>query len=383
MTRKRKLKIITSIIAIIALVLTALISTEQDVQAQAAPTAVPVKVVQVKPEKAQIWNRYSGRAVAVNIAEIRPQVTGTISEVKFEDGQIVKKGDVLVVIDPRPFEAAVKRAEAELEAAKNQAKFNQKELTRAKALVKTDAISERVYDDRSNQSKVANASVEAAEALLTQAKIDLDYAYVKAPFDGRVGRAEITEGNLVESGVNAPILTTLVSNNGIYIDFEVDEKTYANSIHQSANSRTEEQKIPVKISLDDESDIKYDGTIHAFDNRIDPTTGTIRARAFFDNKNQTLIPGLFVTVEMGRADVNEYILVNERAIGTNQDRKYVYVVNDRSQVEYKQIEVGKNVQNKRIVKSGLSEGDLVIVDGLLSVRPGMPVSPTTVSNTSI
>ena len=135
--------------------------------------------------------------------------------------------------------------------------------------------------------------------------------------------------------------------------------------------------------MDDESDIKYDGTIHAFDNRIDPTTGTIRARAFFDNKNQTLIPGLFVTVEMGRADVNEYILVNERAIGTNQDRKYVYVVNDRSQVEYKQIEVGKNVQNKRIVKSGLSEGDLVIVDGLLSVRPGMPVSPTTVSNTSI
>lgn len=383
MTRKRKLKIITSIIAIIAIVLTALISTEQDVQAQAAPTAVPVKVVQVKPEKTQIWNRYSGRAVAVNIAEIRPQVTGTISEIKFEDGQVVKKGDVLMVIDPRPFKAAVKRAAADLEAAKNQAKFNQKELTRAKALVKTEAISERVYDDRSNQSKVADASVEAAEALLTQAEIDLDYAYVKAPFDGRVGRAEITVGNLVESGVNAPILTTLVSNEGIYIDFEVDEKTYANSIRQIAGSRLEEKKIPVKISLDDNSDIKYNGTMLAFDNRIDPTTGTIRARAFFDNNNQVLIPGLFVTVEMGRAALDEHTLVNERAIGTNQDRKYVYIVNDKSLVEYRQIEVGKNVQNKRIVKSGLSEGDQVIVDGLLSVRPGMPVAPTIVSDTSI
>lgn len=382
MTVQRKLKIITSIIALIAIVFTALVSSEQDVQAKSTPATMPVKVVEVTPEKTQIWNRYSGRAVAVNIAEIRPQVTGTISEIKFEDGQDVKKGDILVIIDPRPFKAAVNRAAAELEAAKNQAQFNQKELTRAKALVKTDAISERVYDDRANQSKVANASVEASQALLTQAEIDLDHAYVKAPFDGRVGRAEITAGNLVESGVNAPILTTIVSNEGIYVDFEVDEKTYTNSIRHRTNTHKEDQKIPVKVSLDDNSDIIYNGKIHAFDNKIDPSTGTIRARAYFENSDQTLIPGLFVNVEMGNPDVSEYILVNERAIGTNQDRKYVYVVNDKSVVEYRQIEVGQNIENKRIVKSGLAEGDLVIVDGLLSVRPGMPVEAQTVSATT-
>jgi multidrug efflux system membrane fusion protein len=364
-------------------ILLSLLGGENHLKAQTQEQSTPsVKVITLKSEPTQIWNEYSGRGQAVNIAEIRPQVSGTISEVKFEDGATVQKGDVLFIIDPRPFQAAVQQAEAELDAEKNQAKFNKKEYSRAKVLVKTDAISERVFDDRSNQSKVADASVLAAEARLSKAQINLDHAYVKAPFDGRMSRAEITTGNLVEAGPNAPVLATIVSNKGIYIDFEVDEKTYSNSIRQYAKNHKEERKIPVKINLDG-NDAKYNGHIHTFDNRIDPTTGTIRARAFFENTNQLLLPGMFVSVEMGRPSLEKYILINERAIGTNQDRKFAFVVNEKSHVEYRQIQIGENIGNQRIIKSGLVEGDKVILDGFISVRPGMEVTPTEVSKTEI
>lgn len=338
------------------------------------PPAMPVQVELIKLENTKIWKDFSSRLDAVDYAEIRPQVSGTITEIKFEDGQNVQEGDVLYVIDPRPYQAAVDQAEAELAVAKNVASLAQKELNRAKGLIKTDAISQRILDERRNDANVAWSSVKSAEALLDLAKINLDYAYVKAPISGRISRAEITEGNLVEAGPNAPVLTSIVSDQGIYADFEVDEQTYLNYVRNSAKDRDAENRIPVELSLKSD-DKTYQGFVHSFDNRIDVSSGTIRARALFANEDGALLPGMFANIRMGSPNTEAMILVSERAIGTDQDRKFVYVVNDQNMVDYREVKIGESIRGKRVIKTGLNEGDKVISDGIIRIRPGMPVSP--------
>lgn len=340
-----------------------------------APQAMPVSVELVKPQSIQIWNSYSSRLEAVDFAEIRPQVNGVITKVKFKDGQMVKKGDVLYVIDPRPFEAAVNQSKAELRVAKNQSSFALKELERAKGLIKVNAVSERVLDERQNSYNIAVATVKAIEARLTSAKINLGYAYIKAPISGRVSRAEVKEGNLVGAGMNAPVLTSIVSMDGVYADFEVDEQSYLKYIRSSARDLVQEHKVPVKLILSAGEDLSYDGFIHSFDNKIDASSGTIRARAFFENKEGTLLPGMFATVDMGTPSFQEKIMIGERAIGTDQNRKFVYVVNEKNVVEYREIKIGESVKGSRVVLSGLNDGEKVISDGIIKIRPGMPVSP--------
>ncbi len=338
------------------------------------PQAMPVSVEVVSLKPVQIWNKYSARLEAVDFAEIRPQVSGTITEVKFEDGQVVAKGDVLYVIDPRPYEAAVNQAEAELSGAQNQSSLRWVELKRAKELIKTNAVSKRTLDERKSAHSVADSSVKAAQARLDRAKIDLDYAYVKAPISGRVSRAEIKAGNLVQAGPSAPLLTSIVSMQGIYADFEVDEQSYLKYIRSVARDLAAEHKIPVKLTVGD-SDFEYEGFIHSFDNRIDVTTGTIRARALFPNKDKSLLPGMFASVKIGSASVQNQITVSEKAVGTDQNRKFLYVVNDTNMVEYREITLGKRVDGKRVISSGLNEGDKVITEGVIRIRPGMPVAP--------
>lgn len=340
------------------------------------PQAMPVIIKQVESKPVQIWNGYSARLEAVEYAEIRPQVSGTITEVKFEDGQEVEQGDVLFVIDTKPYQAAVNQAEAELKVAKNEFSLAQKEAKRAEELIKTNAISKRIYDERKSSSNVAWARIKAAEARLERAQIDLDYANVVAPITGRVSRAEIKVGNLVEAGPNAPMLTTIVSTVAIYADFEVDEQTYLTYIRSNAKDRVSESTVPVKLTLGGDN-VEYDGFIYSFDNQIDPTTGTIRARALFENKDGALLPGMFATVQMGLPEKQEKILLTERAIGTDQDRKFVYIVNDQSMVEYRQIRIGESMGGERIVASGLKAGDKVITEGVIRLRPGMPVQPQT------
>ena len=213
-------------------------------QPPAAPLPPLVGIVTVKPQNVHIWSEFSGRMRAVDFAEIRPEVSGRITAVRISDGQTVKAGDVLFVIDPAPYEAAAARAEANLASARTNATFAQTELERAANLVKNQAIAQRLYDERVNADKVAAAAILMAEAELKQAKINLDHAYVKAPISGRISRAEITLGNLVQAGGNAPLLTSIVSDNGIYADFEVDEQTYLKSIRVNAASRDEEQQHP-------------------------------------------------------------------------------------------------------------------------------------------
>ena len=354
-------------------------SKTQAEQAPAAPPAVPVFTTTVKEEPIRTWSEFSGRLQAVNYAEIRPEVSGRITEIKFQDGQIVKAGSVLFVIDPRTYETAIAKAQADFKAASTNLTFAKTEFERAQGLIKTQAIAQRIYDERMSANGMALAQMEGAKAQLDRAKLDLDRAYVKAPISGRVSRAEITVGNLVSAGPTAPILTTIVSNEGIYADFEVDEQTYLQSIRANSQGMAQERQIPVELTLQGAVQASYKGTIDSFDNKINPSSGTIRARAKFKNEDGMLIPGMFVSVRMASSVEFNGILIPERAIGTDQNKKFVYVINKDNKVVYREVELGKAVNAQRIVSTGLKAGEKIIVDGLQHVRPDAVVDPKDVS----
>lgn len=333
--------------------------------------AMPVETETVKPSDVEIWKNFSGDVVAVDYAIIRPQISGRITELKFEDGQKVEKDDILVVIDPRPYEATLNQAKAALAAAKAAADLAEKEYQRAQSLIKTDAISQSLMDERLNNRQSAAAAVQAAEAAVQSAEINLDYAHVKAPISGKTSRAEITVGNLVQAGPNAPVLTSIVADERVYVDFEIDERTYIQSVRNG--NPLADKKIPVRVQLAS-SDLEFEGLIQSFDNRIDSSSGTIRARAVFDNTDRLMLPGMAVNVLMGASGDEQKILVSERAIGTDQDRKFVYVI-DNGTAAYREIKIGDSANGRRVVLSGLEEGETVIVEGIVRIRPGMPVTP--------
>ena len=351
-------------------------------QAQApAAQAMKVQVRTVTPQPVRVWSEFSGRLQAVDAAEIRPEVGGRITEVRFQDGQAVKAGDVLFVIDPRPYEAAVAKAEASLASAKTTAQFAKAEVDRAASLIKTQAIAASLYDSRVNAQRVAQANILGAEADLKDAKLDLEHAYVRAPISGRVSRAELTVGNLVQTSPGTPpLLTSIVSLDSVYADFEVDESTYIKSIRAHANTREKERQIPVELTVQGDTGHTYKGTIHAFDNRINPSSGTIRARARFANDDGTLVPGMFAAIKLASASENNAILVPSRAIGNNQSKKFVYVANDENKVAYREVTLGQQVDGQRIVLTGLQGGERLIVDGLQYLRPDMPVQVSEAAN---
>jgi multidrug efflux system membrane fusion protein len=336
---------------------------------------MPVKVTVVEKKPLRIWTSYSGRMEAVDYVELRPEVSGRIDEIKFEDGQVVNKGDILFVIDPRPYEASVKEAQAALSSAKNQQELATKEFKRAEELLKTDAVPKKVYDERKNAASIARHSIEAAQAQLARAQVDLDHAHIKAPISGRISRPEITVGNVVDAGPNAPVLASIVSNEGIYADFEVDEQTYLRNVRAQASSKEAESQIPVRLSLSNGDPVVYEGTIKSFDNRINTASGTIRARAYFDNQDGALIPGMYASISMGSPSVEEVVLLTDQAISTDQDRKFVYVIGEGNKVAYREIKLGASVDGKHVITSGLEPGEQVITEGIMKLRPDMPVAP--------
>ena len=340
-----------------------------------APAAVEVTVQTLSPRKVQVWSEFSGRLHAVDQAEIRPEVNGRITEVRFHDGQNVKQGDILLVIDPRPYEAAVSRAEANLASARTNADFARIEQQRAAGMIKTEAIAQRIYDERNNNLRVADAAVKAAEAELKTAQVDLEHAYVRAPITGRTSRAELTVGNIVQSGPAAPVLTSVVSHQAIYADFEVDEQTYVDTIRQAAGSPEQEHKVPVQLTLAGDHGHVYQGTIDSFDNRLDVGSGTIRARAKFENTDGALVPGMFVSVSLASPVEHEELLVPEKAVGFDQSKKFVLVVDKDNKVEYRAVELGPQVAASRVALKGVEPGDKVIVDGIQHVRPSALVAP--------
>lgn len=339
-----------------------------------AQGAMPVEVITTKEESFRIWNDFSGRITAVDSVEIRPQVPGIITEIKFTEGSEVQAGDVLFVIDPRPYQAAYDQALAALNAARSQANLANVELKRAQSLVKQQFLSKSNYDQRVSSARVANSSIAQAEANAKQAKLNLDYAYVKAPISGQVGRPEITLGNLVQAGANATKLTTIVANKQMYAEFDVDEQTYVDYMRL----KNDQQPMPVSLYLSgDTTQDKaiYQGVLQSFDNQLNNQSGTIRARAVFDNSDGTLIPGMYATVRLGSASEVQGILLTERAIGTDQDRRFVYVVGEDNKTAYREVTLGNNVGDKRVITSGLKAGERVVATGLQKIRPQMPVEP--------
>jgi membrane fusion protein, multidrug efflux system len=341
-----------------------------------APAGLPVAVARLEAQTVNPFAEFSGRINAVDYAEIRPQVAGRITEIRFHDGEHVNEGDVLLVIDPRPYQAAVDKAQADLQTAINNAKFAKAERDRGSQLVKSNYLSQETFDQRVNADEVAKAAVQSAQAALESAQINFDYAYVKAPISGRVSRAEITVGNLVGSPTAAPlVLTSIVSDNGVYADFEVDEQTYLNNVRNYGQSHAEQQKIAVDVVVRGDADLVYRGHIYSFDNRIDTGSGSIRARARFENTNGGLIPGMFVSVRMGNGAIDDALLVPESAIGNDQNKRFVFVVGDGNKAEYRAVALGPQVDGNRVVLTGLKAGDRVILDHLQRLAPGAPVIP--------
>ncbi|TNE93653.1 MAG: efflux RND transporter periplasmic adaptor subunit [Gammaproteobacteria bacterium] len=338
------------------------------------PPPTHVEVVELKVEPVRLWTRFSGRLTAVNSAEIKPQVSGEIQQVLFDDGQQIQQGEVLFIIDPRPYEAEVQQAQAQLTSARSRATLARDELDRARKLVEGQLVSESVFDAANNEYRIANARIEEAESALVKAKLDLEYAHIKAPFTGLISRAELTVGNIVEAGSSAPVLATLVSNQQLYAEFNVDEQTYIRSMRQ----RDLVGQMPVQLTLADDDKV-YRGKIHAFDNRLDISTGTIRARAIFENTDGALTPGMYANVHLGAPKETNVMLLPTKAIGTNQDKKFVYIVDENNTVGYREVTLGEYHQGQRVIESGPESGSLVVVNGLSHIRPGMPVEAEIVS----
>lgn len=385
---------LTTVTILSAAIVTAILGTttfadgvsakEAQATVNSAPQAMPVDVTIVKESPIRLWKDFSGRLTAVDFVEIRPQATGLITEVKFEDGQLVSKGDILYVIDPRPLKAIVEQKKANLISAKDSYDFAVKEYKRAADLVDKKMVSQQALDDSVNNKLVADSTVKRAIAELSAAEINLSYAYIEAPISGRISRTELTVGNLVSAGSNAPLLTSIVANERVYADFEVDEQTYLR--FKNAGDMSVEQyattKNPVELRIEEGNEV-YQGQIHSFDNRIDPTTGTIRARAIFNNPKGKLLAGMYARLKLGSEAEEKSILITERAISTDQNRKFVYVVNAENKTTYREVVIGESIEGTRIIKSGLAAGDKVVIRGLMRIRPDMLVAPKVANATEI
>jgi membrane fusion protein, multidrug efflux system len=325
------------------------------------------------------WEEFTGHVEAVNAVEVRPRVSGFVQRVAFTEGAIVNKGDVLFEIDRRPYEAEVARLEAEAERARTRKSLSQAELERAQRLVSTQAISREELDARTSGSAEGDAVVRAAEAALRTARLNLEWATVRAPISGRVGRAEVTGGNLVQAGPPAAtLLTTIVSVSPVYVYFDTDEQAYLKYIRSARDVRASrgsgQSQRTVQIGLANEPGFPHEGTLDFVDNRVDPSAGTIRARAVVPNTDRAFTPGLFARVRLPGGERHAATLIQDQAIGTDQDRKFVLVLKPDSSVEYRAIALGRIVDGLRVVQSGLKPGENVVINGLLRVRPGMKVA---------
>lgn len=366
----------------VALIGTAGIVSHNSQAARPAATAAapaPVTVATVIEKSVIEWDEFSGRVEAVEYVEIRPRVTGTIDVIHFRDGQLVKKGDLLFTIDPRPFQAELARAEADKASAEAALELARTEQERTRRLIEDRAVAQRELDERNNTYLVANARLKAAEAAVMTARLNLQYTAITAPVSGRVSRAEITVGNLVGPNGNSPALTTLVSVSPMYVNFEVDEQTYGRYLAHGAGNNSHSDRIPVAIGLASETGYPHQGQIRSFDNRLDTASGTIRVRAVLDNQDGALTPGMYARVRTGGGGEKPALLIDDKAIGTDQDKKFVMVVDADNKANYRPIKIGPMVEGMRIVREGLSAGERIIVNGLQRVRPNDVVAPTPVA----
>ena len=337
-----------------------------------APAAPPVSAALVLERQVAETQEFSGRLEAIERVEIRSRVSGFITAVNFKPGSEVKKGDVLFVIDPRPYQAEAARAEANAASSRAKLELARRELARAESLLADKAIAKREYDEAAAAQKELEANAAAAQAQYEAARLNLAYTRVTSPIDGRVSKAEITLGNLVDASA---VLTSVVSLDRIYASFDGDEETYLR-----VGARAQQgAPVAVRVGLANEEGFPHEGKLEFVDNQLDARTGSVRMRATFDNADRTLAPGLFARVQLGAADSRKAVLIHDRAVATDQSRKYVFVVGADNKAEYRPVKLGPTVDGLRVVREGLNGGEKIVVNGLQRVRPGAPIAPQMVA----
>lgn len=341
------------------------------------PQAMPASVATTIGREIVEWSEFSGRLRAAEDVQIRPRVSGTIDAVHFKEGDLVKQGKTLFTIDIRPYKAVHQQMAAALKGAEARADLTRSDLERAEKLLAEKAVSQREFDEKKNAWREADAAVAAAKATLDLASLDLEYAEVRAPISGRVGRPDITVGNTVQAG--QAVLTTLQSVDPVFADFDMDERTYLRVL-KSVRTDGKGGEMPVFMALADETEFTRAGRIRSFDNQLSGDSGTLRVRAEFDNADGLLTPGLFARIRLGSPEKTAAVLVNDKAIGTDQTRRYVYALDAEGAVGYRPVTLGKLTQDGlRIITSGLQAGEQIVVNGLMRIQPGMKVQPIPVS----
>ncbi len=342
-----------------------------------APSATPATVAAVDSQNVLLWEEFSGRFEAVERVELRPRVPGAIESIHFREGSLVKKGDLLFIIDPAPYIAEVEKADAQVRAAEATLAFARSELERGMRMTANQTIAQRDLDTRLSNVREAEANLGAANAVAKAARLNLSYTEVRAPIAGRVGKIEVTVGNLVNGGSGAPVLTTIVSTNPIYVSFDADERAIQRALETlpaGGDRREHLARIPVEMRSGPGGDIVR-GRLQLIDHTVNSTSGTVRVRAVLDNGDDHLMPGQFARVRLGQAKTMPAVVVPERAIGVDQDKKYVLVVDPAQKANYREIKLGAAVDGGRIVTSGLNPGERIVVDGLQKVRPGALITP--------
>jgi membrane fusion protein, multidrug efflux system len=348
-----------------------------------APPAPEVTAAPVLIKPVSQWDDFSGRVEAVQSVELRPRVSGYIDKVNYVEGDEVKKGDVLFTIDARSYQAEYDRARAELARARTQASLARSESDRAKKLSDQQAISTETWEQRRAAAEQSGAAVQAAQAALDAAALNLEFTKVRAPIGGRAGRAMVTAGNLVTAGDSASVLTTLVSLDTVHVYFDADEGTFLRYSQMARNGERPSERdseLPVKVGLSGEEGYPHTGKVDFLDNQVTRSTGTIRVRALLDNSDRAFTPGLFARVQLLGSGQFDAMLIDEKAVLTDQDRKYVYVVDKANTAQRRDIVLGRTAEGLRIVQQGLKAGDRVIIGGVQKVfMPGMPVQAKAVA----
>jgi multidrug efflux system membrane fusion protein len=385
---KKTLSNTLTFVSLISLVLLLSACQKQDLaQPQAAsaeappPPPPPVETADVLSQQVELWEIFTGRLESAETVELRPRVSGYIEDVLFKEGSFVMQGDLLFKIDDEPFKAEVRRLEAELKSARAQIALAERDVERAASLKQTNAISQEQLDNRNTQLIKAIADADSIEAALHNANLNLGYTRVLAPISGRISRANITQGNYVGQG--ATVLTNLVATNVIHAYFDVDENTYVRLRNQALDKRESQLGAQAELQLVGEKGFPHKGKIDFIDNQVDPLTGTIRVRASFANEQSILTPGMFARIRMQVGAPFEAIMVDEQVISTDLSNKYVRLVNAQQIIEYRPVTLGERQGNLRIITSGLTKGDEIVVKSLHMAMPGMPVSPQKVDMLSL
>jgi multidrug efflux system membrane fusion protein len=357
-------------------------SSTQSSSPPSAPAPTPVSVAVVEQRDVTLWDEFSGRLEAVERVEVRSRVAGAVEAVHFREGALVAQGDLLITIDPAPYAAEVERADAQVALAEARVALTKNELDRGRQLWDSRTVSQRDLDQRLNAQREAEASLRAAQAVLQTARLNLSYTEVRAPVAGRVGKREITIGNLVPAGPGAPVLTTLVSVDPIYASFNADEEIVMRALKAlgaDSNIHAQLDRIPVRMVTAASNGTTFEGRLQLIDNQVDARSGTVRVRAVFDNSGGSLMPGQFARLSMGQAKTEPALMVNERAIGTDQNKKFVMVVGADNKAAYREVTLGAFVDGLRVVTNGLKPGERIVVNGLQRVRPGALVAPDLVT----